>query len=351
LAESKKEGDTMTIEELAKRFVILASKPTLLKAEQEEARGLMRRLKKAGMSNEEISKLSKGKWTPSTVKFYTPGIRAAHPSPWQDAISLLDTLISTDMTLDDVTTALTVHQNLKEQELTLSQIVELLLAADSASADLGTLVSMHEGLKESGLSFKNIVETLSLKKELERINLSLDCLVPLVELTKNYGEPRQIIEALSQYASLVELKEQITVTNDGLETINQQLTSARQQLEETENKLSQMKEPLQAYQEVTRLGFGESELRELSNLAQKHGTVKKVINAVEAYTDYTEIADKVNKAKANLANVQAKIGELETSHSHLKTATTMCDTLIHQYKFGLDAISTIFCAAKEYGGP
>ena len=50
----------MSIEELAKKFVILANKPNLLRTEHEEARQLMRRLKEAGMSHEDISKLSKG---------------------------------------------------------------------------------------------------------------------------------------------------------------------------------------------------------------------------------------------------------------------------------------------------
>ena len=57
----------MSIEELVKRFVTLASKPTLSKAEHEEARQLMQKLREAGMSNKEISNLSKGRWTPSTV--------------------------------------------------------------------------------------------------------------------------------------------------------------------------------------------------------------------------------------------------------------------------------------------
>jgi hypothetical protein len=35
----------------------------------------------------------------------------------------------------------------------------------------------------------------------------------------------------------------------------------------------------------------------------------------------------------------------------LKTAVTMCQTLIQQYKFGIDAISTILSIAKKYGEP
>ncbi len=79
--------------------------------------------------------------------------------------------------------------------------------------------------------------------------------------------------------------------------------------------------------------------------------MKKVLNAVEAYADNAEINEEINKAKTRLANLEAKIGQLETSYSHLKTATNMCDALIQQYKFGLDAITTIFATAKKYGDP
>jgi len=62
---SRQEGGIkMSLEELVKKFIALASKSSLTKPEQEEARQLMKQLKEEGMSNEEISKLSKGRWTP-----------------------------------------------------------------------------------------------------------------------------------------------------------------------------------------------------------------------------------------------------------------------------------------------
>jgi len=341
----------MNIEELAKKFIALASKSTLSKAEQEEARDLMRQLKEAGMSNEEISKLSKGKWTPSTIKFYTPGIKAADPSPWQDTISLLENIISKGMTLEDVELAANVDEYLRNKGLTLEQIIDLVIDADSDSVNLRTLVSMHKELKESGLSFKDVAETLSFKKQLEERNLTIDSLAPLVELAKNYGEPAQVIEAFSQYTSLIELKEKISAANSELESVNLEQVSANQHLDETQSELSRIQESLKAYDEVNKLGFSEPELLKLSNLAKKHGTVKKVLNAVEAYADYAEINEGINEAKTKLSNIEAKIGQLEISYSHLKTATSMCDALIHQYKFGLDAISTIYSMAKKYGEP
>lgn len=65
----------MSIEESAKKFVTLANKETLYKTEHEEVRKLMCQLKKSGMSNSEISKLSGEKWSESTVKGYTKGVK------------------------------------------------------------------------------------------------------------------------------------------------------------------------------------------------------------------------------------------------------------------------------------
>lgn len=341
----------VSIEELAKKFVALASIPTLSKAQHEEARKLMRQLKQAGMTNEEIAGLSKGKWTLSTVKGYTKGVKAASPNPWQDAVGLLDNLISASMTLDDVETAVTVFENLKSHDIDLNQVVELLLAAHSASLDVTALVQQHQGLSELGLSLKDVAEVLSCKKELEQRGLGLDSLEPLLELAKNYGNPQGIIEALSKYTSFTELDEQISVAKEGLESLTQQLVGAHQQLKEIETKSSQLKEPLDAYEKAVKLGFSQAELVALSTLAEKHGTVKKILQAVKAFADYSDILNKIDKAKVKLTSIETKTQQLETQYAHLKTATTMCQTLIDQYKFGLDAISTILSVAKKLGEP
>jgi phage shock protein A len=334
----------MNIEELAQTFVTLAGKPTLSKAEHEEARELMRQLKKSGMTNEEISELSKGKWTTSTVKFYTPGIKPAQPSSWQNAASLLDSLISADMTLDDVETAVNLHADLKSSGVSIDQMVNLVCAADSASIDLINLIKQYEEFKKLGISPGNAAEALSLKKELEEMGLGLGSLAPVIELAKKHGGPQQMIQALSKFESLGELTEQVDSTRNELESLNQQVV-------ESETKLNQLLKPIEAYQKAVKLGFTEQELEKLSGLAEKYGGIKEVLEAVEAYTSHADISNKTTKAKTELDELRSKISKLETQYAHLKTATTMCDSLIQQYKFGLDAISTMFSVAKKYGEP
>lgn len=339
------------IEETTIKLQRLGNKAVLNKLEHEEAHTLMRQLKESGMNNDEISELSGGRWTPSTIKFYTPGIKQSHPSQWEDSVALLDKLISSGLTLDDVETAVTVSEDLKSRGVNLDNVIDLLLAVDSSSLEMADLINQYKLFGESGLSPKNVSEALSLKDGLEKKGLGLDSLVPLVELAKKHGEPPQIIEALSKYTSLSELKEQVASARGELEGLNQQIEEKCQQVGEAETKLTQLKEPIEAYEQAVKWGFTEHELTKLSGLTQKYGGVKKVISAVEAYASYSDILNESSKAKANLSEIKANISKLEAQYAHLKTATTMCHSLIEQYKFGLDAISTIFSVAKRYGEP
>lgn len=341
----------MSLEELVKIFVALASKSSLAKSEQEEARQLMKQLKEAGMTNENISKLSEGKWTPSTIKFYTPGIKPAHPTPWDDVVAVLDTLIAVDFTLNDVETAVKVAEKLKSHSVSLDSIIGLLFAADLSSLEVPDLVHHYELFEEYGLSPKKISEALGLKEELEKKGLGLDSLQPLLELAESYGNPEKIIQALSQYKALVDLDHQISLTKEDLDRLEKMLAQTQEQVEAAEAMLSQLKELIEAYEKVKQLGFGVVELNKLSDLGQKHGNAKKLMDAVNAYDTYSDIRDTVNKAKSDLAALKANIERLQADHAHIKTGITMCLILITEYNFGLDAISTILSAAKKYGDP
>jgi predicted nucleic acid-binding Zn-ribbon protein len=303
------------------------------------------------MSNQKISSLSGDKWSESTVKGYTKGVKATDPSPWQNAVALLDNLISTGMTLDDVDTAVTVFQDLKSHGITLTQVIELLLDVDSASMDLGTMVQKHKALKESGLSLKDVANVLALSKELEAKGLSLDSLPVLVKLASSYGEAQGVLEAFSVYGSLEQLKSEVKASKDELHNISQQTDSVKQKLEEAHAELSQLNEPLQSYHKALESGFGEQELDGLASLAAKFGGPKAVLHATKGYTNYLEIKNKVSEAKSELSDLESEINKLSVRHSHLTTAVSMCGTLITKYKFGLDAIATIFSIAGKYGEP
>ncbi len=339
----------MNIEELVKKFVALASKETLSKSENEEARKLMGQLKKAGMSNSEISVLSNGKWSESTVKGYNTGIKTSEPSPWGDAISLLNDLISTGMSLDDVDTTLTIDKDLKSRDVGLDDIVEILLAADSASVDVATITQQIKQLKDSGLSITKVREAIELKKTLKEAGFSLDSLPALASLAQKYGDSTKVLEALDAYTSLKEIHADTAVAKKELEDVKSEATTSSQKMQETEAKTAELEKPIQAYGTALKLGFSEKELTSIVDLTNKFGGPGQVFKALKMYKNITELTDKISSVKSKLATLNTTLSQLETKHNHMITAVDMCETLIHKYKLGMDAIALLLSLAGKYG--
>lgn len=351
IGQVERRMSSVSVEELAVKLVNLANKPTLSKAENEEVRRSMKLLKKAGMTNQEISELTGGKWSESTIKGYTTGVKATDPSPWQDAVGLLNDLMSMGMCLNDVDTAVTIGKDLKSWGVTLEEVASFLLLADSSSTDLGTLLQQNKELKECGLSPKAVGEALSLVNELHENGLSLNSLPTLVRVAGSYGEPEKVLEAVSVYGSLGEIESEVSMARKELENLVAHEASLHQQMEGAQADLAELENLLRAYHKVSELGFGEEELVELSNLAERFGGPRAVLKGFRAYADYSEISDKVTKAKKEVNNVQARINELNAEYDHLKAAIGLCDSLIYKQKLGLDAIGTLVAIAKKYGEP
>jgi hypothetical protein len=251
------------LEEAVSLLANLASKSVLSRAELKKAKETMVSLRKAGMSTEEIAKLSKGRWTANTVRFYTKGVKAPDPGPWQDAISLLEKLISSGLTLDDVETAIGVFEELNSKDIALLKLVDLLAGADALSIDVTSLFQEFEELRESHLSLNNVSEALSIKKDLESKGLGLNSLMPLGKLAQNFGDADKVLEAVSNYGSLGQIQDQIVAAKKKLVSLGDQVASTQGQLEKIQASLSDLKHPLEAYKKAKELGFGEAELIKL----------------------------------------------------------------------------------------
>jgi len=341
----------MSIEELTKKFVALASQENISKAEHAEVRKLMKQLKNMGMSNNEISDLSGGKWSTSTVKFYTPGIKVGNPSPWQNAAALLNKAIAADLTLEDIGNAVAVSNYLEAQTLGLDEVVDFMQAASSFSMSFVHLIEQQMLLKEADVSPARVAEFLKSKKYLEGKGVSIDSIKQISELAGKFGDTQAVFEVLSAYGSLKEVEVKVDDTEEKLENIHEETASAEQKLQETQGILTELAKPLQSYQKALGLGFGEEELEGLAILADKFGGPKAVFQVLKGYVDYSEINNKVSQAQSELITLESEVNKLNTEYGHMAAAVNMCRTLISDYEFGLDAISTILSLAEKYGEP
>ena len=339
----------MEIDKLAGRLVALAAKQNLSKAEHGQAQMLMRQIKEAGMSNEEISKLSKGRWSPSSVKGYVTGVRAADPSQWGDAASILNEAINKGISMDEIQSAVGIREHLASEGVTIEEVAALLDEAKSHGVDVKALIEQHENFKSDRLSTKDVKQVLDLKRELEERGLNLQSLPDVVKLAKNFGDVQAVLEAISKYRTLQEVEEELTKAEERCQSVRNELASETKHLAEAKAKSFQLKQPLEAYGNAVKLGFSEGELGELANLAKKYGGVKKVFGAIKAYGELSDILGEITRARATHAEMKTKIAKTDQQYAHLKTSVDMCDRLIRDYKCGFDAIATIFSTAQKLG--
>jgi predicted nucleic acid-binding Zn-ribbon protein len=247
--------------------------------------------------------------------------------------------------------ALVLNKNLAEHHANLDQVLNLLTSAESASIDVTTIIELDQEFQRSGLSPDRMTEALAFKAKLEERGFNLTSLDILADLIKKHSDPQEMLKAVSEYQSLAELKNQSTTAKKQLDNLNLQIVSADQQLNQVKGELTKEKTLQAAHLKVVELGFTEKVLVRLSALTKKYGTVGETLKAVQAYANYADIVNNIHRAKFDQSSIQTETGKLETQHAHLRTAISMCQTLIQQYNFGLDAISTIFSVAKKYGEP
>jgi hypothetical protein len=341
----------MNIENLSKKLITLAEKPVLAKPENKEAQHLMKELKKAGMSNQEISKLSADKWAVPTVKGYTGGVKSSKSSPWQDAVSSLIDLITAGISLEDVKTVLTINLTLIDNKLTIENIIGFLKSVSASGLDPAQLIDGVKELQQAGLSLKDAVDTTILKDKLESYGLSLEALPTLVKVAQMHGNVQQVLDAFSVYTSITALKAAEADAKNKLSKTQAELAASNKQLTQITSKAKLLDAPIKAYEAVKKQGFNEKVLTDLSALSANYGGPEPVIEAFKEYAKLQEIKKHMNTAKSRLAEYETKISQAITKHGHLISAIEMCETLITNYKLGLDAIGTILSVTKKFGEP
>lgn len=339
-----------SINAVSNQFIALAKKPKLTKSERHEAWQLMGSLKQAGLSNDEISELSGGKWSANTVKFYTKGVKAS-PTQCDNLVQLLQGLNSCGLTLAGVEKTVATHEELKAHNITLDDISDVLFAAESSSMDIADLVHQLKTYKEYSLTPEKISEVLDTKKHLDAMGVGLDSLVSLFEAIKKYGNPSAALEAISAYSSLLEIKEKIKAAEKELEKVKAIRGDQEKQIELGKKTLEALTAPIEAYKEVKELGFDEEALSNLDEVCQKFGGHKGVLQALKTYEDYKKLENNIVEAHTKLFDLKSAIAKLQSEHGNLTTGIDICLKLIGEYHFGLDGIEMLLSAARKYGEP
>jgi len=384
----------MDLESVAKELKMLAGRERLTAPELDRARDLMAQLKGMGLSNPEIVELTGGRWGESTTKGYTKGVRATDPQPWKSTAALFSEMLSEDLTLADVSAAMTISaeleatgsslanvvsfmEDLKRKETNVGQLKEAIdiktqveqmgtspseiagfvKELEGEDIDVSAFVLLLRDWHGAGLTPADAQSVLSYKVQIEEAGLDIDTLSRIAEAAGKFGGPGEVLEAVAKYGNLGQLDEEVQKRRETLDTQvvemenrNQELESTRKKLEEIRIKTAALEKVLATYERLKATGFDEKTLGELAIAAEKYSTPRKVLRAVNRFAELSKIKAVDNELGNKVKQKRAMVKSLDEQYSHLKEPIEMCKKLLKR-RFGLAALSLINVTAWRYGEP
>ena len=384
----------MELESVAKELRMLAGRERLTGPELDRAKDLMVQLKGMGMSNPEIVELTGGRWSESTAKGYTRGVRATDPEPWQSVTALFSEMLSMNLTLADVGQTMTITkdldamrsslgdavsfmEDLQRKETNVGQLKEAmdiktqLEQVGTSSGEIAGFVKELEGedidvsafalllrdWHEAGLTPTDAQSALSYKAQFEEAGLDIGTLSRIAEATKTFGSPGEVLEGVAKYGNLGQLDEELEAKRKELEILAenmeshiQEVDAAEQKMQEVQNKTATLENVLAAYEKLKAIGFDEKTLGELVTAAGKYSTPRKVLMAINRFGDLSKIKVVDNELRDKVKQKRQLVKSLDEQYAHLKEPIELCKKLLKR-KFGLNALQLINLTSWRYGEP
>jgi len=384
----------MDIESVAKELKLLAGRDRLTASELERAKDLMVQLKGMDLSNREIADLTGGHWSESTIKGYTRGTITTDPVPWQSTTALFSEMLSKNLTLADVSEAVRIAAELEGMGSSLRDVVGFMEELKRKDTNVGQLreaidiktqlekigtssgeiagfvkqlekedigvsafvLLLHEW-REAGLTPVDARSALSYKAQLEQAGLDIEAMSRIAEAAGRFGGPGEVLEAVAKYGNLGELdqeaqkkQEQLDAQATEMESRRQELDTAKHELEKVRNETAAREETLATYERLKAIGFDEQGLGELAKAAEKYGTPRKALRAVNRFVDLVRIKTIDDELRNKVKQKRATLKKLDEQYSHLKEPIEICKILLKR-KFGLAVLSLINRTAWKYGEP
>ena len=339
------------LEDIISELSSLARRRPLRDDELKRAKELMIKLREAGFTNAEISELTGGGWSESTVKSYTRGVGVRDPSPRESAWGTLSQMVSMGLTLKDVEVAISVKKSLDSRGVGLEEASELLEEVRKSRVGLRDLIQTYKDLRDSGLTITQISEALTYKSRLEEVGLTIEGLKEVYKASEAYGGYEGLIKAANKYSSIQAMEAEVNRLRSEKEGVEKLLSELKGEVGRLVGEKTRVEGALKLYEELRGMGFDEEVLRSLKNVSEKYGGVKNVMDAVNTYGSLTDLESEVRKLEERKSSLEAELRRVEADYAHLQTIISMCDTLLYKLKFSIPAITEVYETAKKYGEP
>jgi hypothetical protein len=344
-------GTSPKIEELVKELSELGKMKPLSGEKLTKAKKLMRQLREAGFTNEEVSQLTNQIWSKDTTKRYTRGTEVNDPAPKKRAMELLGELIARGMTLEEVERALSVRKGLETRGVSVDDVSGFLDDIKKSKIDMKDMLRVYWENKDSGLTLEQLTALRDYRSQLEAAGIKADGLRTIYETSKGYGGYDKVMEALKTYGDVLSLTREANDLENRKVQLQKSIEKSSADVANLEERKQQIQDALSTYEKLKKQGFDENSLDSLKASSEKYGGARGVLDAVNAYTKLTALQQTISETQRNLTNLESEVKNAKAEHSLLTTVIGMSKDLLYKHNFSVSAIVDIYNLAKKYGKP
>jgi hypothetical protein len=337
-------------EEVVRELRSLAGKKPLANEGLQRSKQLMIALRKMGFTNAEVSELTEGGWSEATVKLYTRGAKVDNPGPKKQASDLIIEIVKRNLTLDDVTRALSVVSDIEAKGVKLDRFLGFLDDIERSKTDLKDLLGAYDKFRRSKLTVELLNETLSFLKELKALGVTMEDLKAIPQAAKQYGDADGVLKAIAKYGELKSFEASIAQLEQDKANRQKTVDDLVKTVESLKDQEKKIKDNLNLCRGFEAEGLTLNLLKELKLTFDRYGGIMEFLESIKAYSNLVELQNETSKLETKKIDIETKIKNVEADHAHLKHVIETCDTLLYTYGFNVSAIETLHKVSKTYGG-
>lgn len=315
---------------------------------------LMKKVRSHGFSNRDVEVFVDGRWKVATIKKYTRGVKVRTTEERDRVLETFSRFVASGKTLEDVENYVVSDERLRAYGVSLEVVAEFISRLGRQQINISKLFDLYIKTEESEYTIADLSDGLDTIRSLEDQGISKEILEDLNRETKKYGSLEGLLNAITMYGSI----EQIKIADDIAKNM---LNDQRLEIKKNENDIKKMEAKALAYKSymdvaqalVSEHSFDLHSLKTLMEIAEKHGDPSQILEALNTYSNIEELKKEIAVTHSEIGRLQKerkeKEVEVETLNRFIEKANRAIGEIEANYNKSIDiqAISEIIYGHKE----
>ena len=339
------------IRETVKELVSLSKRDPLPEADLQRAKELMKKLRRLGFTNQNVSSLVKGRWGTPTVKLYTGGVKVDNSNLYEKTMSIVLDLILKGLDIEDVESFLKQSEAIESNGLSFDEVSDLLTICKEQTIEVKNLIVFFKDVKSLGLTIPKAKTYLSNWSTLESRGITDGNLSLLIKASEKLGGFTMVMKSIEAFGELEKIQDVKGTVADEVEeldsrkkSLTKELADLDRSLKESNAKNTAVTDSLKKFSGLVEQGLTEEVLKNIMKTLTRFGDVNKVLSAVNRYSGLNDLELEIEKTGEKLVTLKAEI-------SSLQPVVKLCNALAVEHGFSVDTVSNLCKLAAIHGKP